>query len=220
MDILKIINITLFIAYLIFILFGIVTLSFLFFQKNKARRLLRESIIKKMALGIQLTAEDVVKMAKGIGLPRANVYRTICQLLNENHDPQLFQQLKVLSGDLDKEEPFSDLPEEVKPSLIRLTELCNGSQQNSDQFLLAPIQKALGSFVDLKADTEKTKKQNKWMNTIAIISFIIGLWGFYLTWKSPDSKDIANAVIQALTTQTNNAQNTASRIGVPQAPVR
>jgi hypothetical protein len=29
-------------------------------------------------------------------------------------------------------------------------------------------------------------------------SFIIGTWGFYLSWKSPDIKDIEVAVAKAL----------------------
>ncbi|WP_158530070.1 hypothetical protein [Delftia acidovorans] len=219
MDIEKVLSITLFSAYGIIFLIGGVGISFVTLEKRKARRSLRESISKKMTGGIQLSAADIITMAKGVGLQRPSVNRIVYKLLHDTYDPQLFQQLKALSGQLEKEEPFDDLPEEVKPSLIRLTELCDGSQQKSDQFLLTPIQKTLGSYVELKAEAEKTKKQTKWVNTIGIVSFIIGTWGFYLTWKSPDAKDIEAAVARALNTQANGS-NSSLQLDALQAASR
>ena len=209
MDLDKVLSIALLSAYAIIFIIGATAMSFIALRKRKARHSLRESISKKIAGGIQLSATDIITMAKGVGLLRPSVNRTVYQLLNDTNDPQLFQQLKTLSGQLEKEEPFDDLPEEVKPSLIRLSELCDESQQKSDQFLLAPIQKTLGSYVELKVDTEKTKKQTKWVNTIGVVSFIIGIWGFYLTWKSPDAKDIETAVARALSTQTSGPDSSS-----------
>lgn len=219
MDIEKLLSITLFSAYAIIFVIGGVAISFVALEKRKARRSLRESISKKMTGGIELSAADIITMAKGVGLQRPSVNRSVYKLLHDTYDPQLFQQLKALSGQLEKEEPFDDLPEEVKPSLMRLTELCAGSQQKSDQFLLAPIQKTLGSYVELKAEAEKIKKQTKWVNTIGIFSFIIGTWGFYLTWKSPDVKDIETAVARALNTQANGS-NSSLQLDTPQAAHR
>lgn len=120
-------------------------------------------------------------------------------------------QTRLLSAQLAKEEPFDDLPEEVKPSLVRLSELCDGSKIKSDQLLLTPIQKTLGSFVELKAETEKTKTRTKWVNIVGIFSFIIGAWGFYLTWKTPDAKDIESAVGRALSAHENSSSPPISR---------
>ena len=219
MGIEKILNIALLSAYIIILFVGAIAMSFLMLEKRKARHSLRESISKKMTGGIQLSAADVITMAKGVGLQRPSVNRTVYQLLHDTNDAQTFEKLKVLSVQLEKEEPFDDLPEEVKPSLVRLSELCDGSQQRSDQFLLTPIQKTLGSYVELKADAEKMKKQTKWVNIIGIVSFIIGVWGFYLTWKSPDAKDIETAVVRALSTQAS-APNSSLHADAPQAARR
>lgn len=219
MGIEKILNIALLSAYIIILIVGAIAMSFLMLEKRKARHSLRESISKKMTGGIQLSAADVITMAKGVGLQRPSVNRTVYQLLHDTNDAQTFEKLKVLSAQLEKEEPFDDLPEEVKPSLVRLSELCDGSQQRSDQFLLTPIQKTLGSYVELKADAEKMKTQTKWVNIIGIVSFIIGVWGFYLTWKSPDAKDIETAVVRALNTQAS-APNSSLHADAPQAARR
>jgi hypothetical protein len=219
MDIEKILYTTLLFAQIIILIVCAIVLAVHVFKKRKARDLLRESICKKMACGIQLSAADVIYMAKGVGMQRPGVNRTVCQLLHDTNDHQWYQQLKALAVQLEKEEPFDDLPEEVKPSLVRLSELCEESQQKSDHLLLMPIQKTLGSYVELKTETEKTKKQTKLVNTIGIVSFIIGVWGFYLTLKSPDAKDIETAVTRALSSQLSGS-NSSLHTDAPQAARR
>ncbi|MFC8752887.1 hypothetical protein ACN429_06625 [Pseudomonas oryzihabitans] len=206
MDILRALNILVLCTYLSILIGGGGMLLFMFFRKKKALHLLRESILKKISQGIHLSAADVIIMAKGVGLQRPSVNRTIYQLLHDNSEPKIYQEVKELSVQLDKEEPFNEFPEEVKPSLIRLSEICDQSQQKSDHFLLAPIQKTLASYVELKGDFEKAKKQTRLINAIGVVSFIIGAWGFYLTLKSPDIKDIEKAVTHALNAQSSTVQ--------------
>lgn len=202
MDI-KTLNIIVAIAYIIIMATGAIAISYIMLEKQKARRSLRESIQKKMSQKISLSASDIIIMAKGVRLQRPSVARVVYRLLHDCSDPEMYERLKTLSVQLDKEEPFDDLPEEVKPSLIRLSELCHNSQQKSDQFLLAPIQKNLGSYVEMKTEFERSKKQTKLINFLGVISFIIGIWGFYLALKSPNTNDIANAVFEKLGTQSN-----------------
>jgi hypothetical protein len=198
MEIQKIISLTLLAVYAILVILAIILFLFAFIEKRKARKSLRDSVLKKITNSIQFDAGDVITMAKGVGLQRPSVNLSVYRLLHDADDDKTFQQLKILSLQLEKEEPFDDLPDEVKPALIRLTELCNESQQKSDHFLLASVQRALGSYVELQAEMEKSRKWAKWVNVIGVASFIIGTWGFYLSWKSPDIKDIEVAVAKAL----------------------
>lgn len=197
----KILSIIFIVAYLALLFVGAVSVFIVYLEKRKARSALRDSILKKIENNISLSLSDVTSIAKGVNLQRPSVSRTIYKLLHDTNEPTLFQKFKELSKELEKEEPFDDLPEEVKPSLVRLSELCTDSHQKSDQFLLTPIQKTLATYVELKIEVEKTKKWSKLFNTLGIVSFIVGLLGFYLTLKSPDIKDIEAAVNRVVNKQ-------------------
>ena len=163
-------------------------------DKRRARQQLKSSILAKLGNGIQLAPNDLTTMAKGLSLARVSVTKCLSQLIVETDDQALFEKLRTLAAALEKTEPFEDLPQEVKPSLVRLQELIESSAQKSDVHLLSPLQRSLGAFVELKAEVESSKKVAKWMNLISIIGFIVGLWGFYFAWKSPDVKDMETVV--------------------------
>lgn len=167
-------------------------------DKRKARRALKENLLEKFHADIQLSINDVINMAKGSDLARPSVGKCLNQLLSTTNDPATFKELQRLTAELEKEEPFDDLPEEVKPSLVRLMELCDASSVKSDKYLLSPLQKTLGTYVELKTEVEKNRTKAKWLNIAGIVSLIVGMWSFYLTWKSPDVKDIEAAVKRAV----------------------
>jgi hypothetical protein len=190
MDVNKVLNIIFLAVYIGGVTLFVVLMAKIAIDKIRGRKELKASILAKLKASISLSAKDVNTMAKGAGLARASVSKCLSQLLLETNDQQAFASLQKLATDLEKTEPFEDLPLEVKPSLARLQELIEVSSQKSDVHLLSPIQRSLGSYVEQKAEFESSKRVGKWINLISIIGFIVGLWGFYFAWKSPDVKEM------------------------------
>lgn len=176
----------------------VLVMTKVFIDKRKARHELKQNILQKFQAKIPLSINDVINMAKGADLARLSVGKCLNQLLSTTNDPITFRELQRLTAELEKEEPFDDLPEEVKPSLVRLAELCDASTVKSDKYLLSPLQKTLGTYVELKEEVEKNRTKAKWLNIAGIASLIVGMWSFYLTWKSPDANDIEAAVKRAV----------------------
>lgn len=198
MDLGTILNYLVLIVYVGGISIFVVLMTKMYFDKRKARRELKLNLLEKFKASIPLSINDVINMAKGADLARPSVGKCLNQLLSDTNDPHIFKEIQRLTAELEKEEPFDDLPEEVKPSLVRLVELCEASPVKSDKYLLSPVQKTLGSYVELKAEVEKNRTKAKWVNIAGIVSLIVGMWSFYLTWKSPDVKDIEAAVKRAV----------------------
>ncbi len=161
----------------------------------RVRRVLKSNIARQIAAGVDITAATARMSARGAGLPAAAAARAVHALLLQTTEPATFDKLKSLAEQLEKEAPFAELPDEVKPSLYRLTELCDASTVRSDQHLLSPIQRSLSSYVDLKNSYARSKKINLLFNIIGLISFIVGAYALFL---SPSLGDIEAAVTNAL----------------------
>lgn len=210
MDLNKVLNIIFIVVYVGGVALFVVLMAKVAIDKRRGRTELKASILAKLKATIALSAKDVNTMARGAGIARASVSKVLSQLLLEANEQQAFASLQKLAADLEKTEPFEDLPPEVKPSLVRLQELIDVSSQKSDIHLLSPIQRALGSYVEQKAELESSKRVGKWMNLISIIGFIVGLWGFYFAWKSPDAKEM-----EAVFRKVIAAPSLPSALGVP-----
>jgi hypothetical protein len=169
---------------------GIFMTVYMAVRVRKSRRTMKDNLSRKISAGVSLVAADLVNMGKGLDLNRFSVNRCLNQLLCEEDDSQRFIELRRLISEMEKEDPFDELPDEVKPSLVRLSEISDASPLKSDHLLLIPVQKTLAAYVELKAEIGKGKTFARIMNALAIAGFIIGAWGFYLTLKSPDAKDI------------------------------
>ena len=210
MDLNKVLNIIFIIVYIGGVALFVVLMAKVTIDKRRGRTELKASILAKLKASIAISAKDVNTMARGAGIARTSVSQVLSQLLREANEQQAFASLQKLAADLEKTEPFEDLPPEVKPSLVRLQELIDVSSQKSDIHLLSPIQRALGSYVEQKAELESSKRVGKWMNLISIIGFIVGLWGFYFAWKSPDAKEM-----EAVFRKVIAAPSLPSALGVP-----
>lgn len=210
MDLNKVLNIIFIIVYIGGVALFVVLMAKVTIDKRRGRTELKASILAKLKASIAISAKDVNTMARGAGIARTSVSQVLSQLLLEANEQQAFASLQKLAADLEKTEPFEDLPPEVKPSLVRLQELIDVSSQKSDIHLLSPIQRALGSYVEQKAELESSKRVGKWMNLISIIGFIVGLWGFYFAWKSPDAKEM-----EAVFRKVIAAPSLPSALGVP-----
>ncbi len=99
-------------------------------QKNlREKRLskIKEQIKKKIESGIKLESNEVTDIGRGLGLSSGRAIEAIYQLYSEAENEETHNQYKKLIDDISRSEPFEALPEEARPSLARLAEICQSS---------------------------------------------------------------------------------------------
>jgi hypothetical protein len=157
-----------------------------------------ENVSKKLAANVNLSAKDIIHIGRGFYLSPKSSGEVIYKLYTEANDPNSYAALKSLVSDLEKEEAFDDLPDEVKPSMMRMVKLIDQSSDPADKHILLPITTTLNKYVELKVEQEKAKKQTNRAYIITIISFMVGAISFYFTLKSPSADDIRKTIEQVL----------------------
>lgn len=167
-------------------------------NKKKWTEDLKNGILNKIKSGIEVSAIDVNVMSRATGLSQKSVSECISQLLLVENDKETYEKIRILSTDFNKIEPYENLPDEVKPSLMRIQELIEASNRQSDMALLNPIQRNLASYAEQKNEYDANKKRSKWFNFITIIGFVVGIIGLYFTLNTPDSKDIEKIINKAI----------------------
>lgn len=196
-----ILNIILVILYIIAISIGIYIAFKSAKNKKKWTEDLKNGVLNKIKSGIDISANDVNLMARATGLSTKSVSECISKLLLIENNKEIFEKIRSLSIDFNKIEPYENLPDEVKPSLMRIQELIDVSNRSSDMALLNPIQRNLASYAEQKNEYETSKKRSKWFNLITIIGFVVGIIGLYFTLNTPDSKDIEKIIRSAIENQ-------------------
>lgn len=180
-------------------------------EKTKERTfMLKESLLKKLSAGILINSKDALDIGRGLGVPASTAIHILYELLAEAGNSDLFNKVKSLIDDIERQEPFESLPEEAKPSLARISFLCHASSQGSDKELLQPIVKLLGEYQDMKRERSVLKKQGRISYTIALVSFFVGVIGLIMAFTGPSrsyiSKEIGKstkAILAQLQTETN-----------------
>lgn len=186
------------VIYPVFIVSGIIFLSWTSIQRRRNIDKLMENVSKKLAAQVNLTAKDIIHIGRGFYLSPKSSGEVIYKLYTEANDPNSYAALKTLVSDLEKEEAFDDLPDEVKPSMMRMVKLVDQSSDPADRHILLPITTTLNKYVELKVEQDKAKKQTNRAYVITIISFMVGAISFYFTLKSPSADDIKKTVEQVL----------------------
>jgi hypothetical protein len=177
---------------------AIVFVFWMTIQKRKNMEKMKSNIKHKLTSSVELSAKDINIIGRGFDLSSKNSRDAVYKLYAETDDATSFAALKALVNDIEKEEPFDDLPDEVKPSLSRLLKLVESSPEISDKHVLLPITSTLNKYTELKSEQEKAKKQTNRAYIITIISFVVGAISFYFTLKSPSDVDIKKAMEQVL----------------------
>ena len=154
--------------YIFVILFAIIGGVGVFVVDKKRSRSLKANLKDKINSEINLSASDVVNIGKAFRLTPYQSRRTVYQIFSEINDKESFDKLKALVYEIEKVEPFDDLPDEVKPSMIRLTTLATSSSEPSDKQLLSPVSHTLKKYVDLLAEQDRLKKKtNSGVSTLS-----------------------------------------------------
>ncbi len=173
-------------------------LSWMTIQRKKNVERMMDNIMGKLAANVTLTAKEVVHLGRGFDLSPKLSGDAVYRLYTQANDVESYEKLKTLVTDIEREEAFDELPDEVKPSLSRLGKLIEESKEPSDKHILLPLTTTLGKYVELKAEQEKAKKQTARAYIITVISFLVGTVSFYYTLKSPSEADIKRDMAQVL----------------------
>lgn len=184
--------------YVVMIVGAGIFLSWMTIQKRKNKDRMRANVMKKLTSNVTLSAKDIIHIGRGFDLSSQSSRDVVFKLYADVDDAVSFTKLKDLVADIEKEEPFDELPDEVKPSLARLSKVIEQSTDSADKHILLPITTTLTKYVELKVDQEKAKKQTNRAYVITIISFVVGAISFYFTLKSPSEVDIKKAMEQVL----------------------
>jgi hypothetical protein len=188
---------------LLIILYGLliagagIYLSWMAIQRRKNMSMMSGNIKNKLKANIRLSPKNIVHIGRGYNLTARMSRDVIYNLYATIDDAASHTALDALVADIEKEELFDDLPDEVKPSMSRLTKLVDNSTEVSDKQVLSPITRKLNEYVELKAEQEKAKKQTYRAYLITVISFMVGIISFYYTIKTPSDGDIKKAVEEA-----------------------
>ena len=189
-----------------------VTLAFLFKKafpllfeddesRNGIRKKVRQSVQEKLEANISLTVQDIIDIGRGYGATVQTSIDSIYKILSETKDENDFNRIKNLIADINKKAPFEDLPEEVKPSMIRLSEICSEAESESDKNLLIPIQQSLSNYKTMRLDHDKMSTRSRISYTIAVISFFIGIVGIVLAFRTPSEEFIRTTITDFVKTQ-------------------
>jgi hypothetical protein len=187
----EVINLIIGSIYIFVILLAVVGGTSIVIIDKKRSRFMKANLKEKIKSQIELSASDVVNIGKAFRLTPYQSRRVVYQIFSELNDKESFEKLKILVNEIEKEEPFDDLPEEVKPSMIRLTNLVSTSSESSDKQLLSPISHTLKKYVDLLAEQDLLRKKTNRAWLLTIVSFVIGAISFYFTVTAPTASDIA-----------------------------
>src|SRR5690554_6202805 len=203
-------------SYILIMIAFTIFMSWLTIQRRKNADAMQKNVHAKMASGIQLSAKDVVNIGKSFDLTAFQSRKVIYKIFREADNKETFESLKKLVKEIESEEPFDDMPDEVKPSLARITKIAEGSDEDSDKHLLAPILGVLSKYVEQKSEQEKLKKQTNRAYVVTIISFVVGAISFYFTLTLPSVEDIAREIQAATNDQViehNNSSNLDAKSG-------
>jgi hypothetical protein len=174
-------------------------------QERLRRKRMAATLIKRLSANFDISAEDMQSLAQANGVWPRNVRLVVQMALSDTTDPDLFTKLKALISQIDKIQPFNDLPVEVRPSLQHFVALCEQSSEGQTQLWLSPIQRALGAYEDLKLNVARTRRWTIAVNCLGAIGVVVGIAGFYQSLSAPSLADISKeinrhdqAVIQAV----------------------
>ena len=167
-------------------------------KRQKRREKLKDQIKKKIGSDIELDANEIADIGRGYGLSSGSATEALYELYSEAEDSETHATYKQLLTDINRTEPFESLPAETRPSLARISEICEASTLGSDKELLHPITKVLDEYQEMKRDHAAMKKQNRVSYMVALVSFFVGLVGLILAFTGP-SKDFIQTEINKST---------------------
>lgn len=180
--------------YFIAIVLLVTVLPWIFIKKRQDTKKLEKHIKEKIEKGIELEPKDITALGKSLNLGPVSARKPIYSLLLQYDEKDKFETINKLRKEIEIEEPFDDMPDEVKPSLVRISKLVEEAGSDGDRHLLLPVHKALAKYVELESEREKIKGRAHWGMVITIVSVLMGAFSFYQSFKAPTLEQIREAV--------------------------
>jgi hypothetical protein len=187
-------------------------------RREKRRGKVKDLISAKFTKNIELGVQDVLDIARGADASSNDGIEALYELYANSDDEDQHKKLKALLEDYNREEPFQSLPEEARPSLARISTLCEESALVTDRELLHPIRKLLEEYQQLKQDHQSIKRQSWISYIIAIVSFFIGAIGLILAFQGPTKEFVSTEIRSALAEQAEASK--AHQVGAGQPATR
>lgn len=179
------------------IIIGVALFAFFEMKKREEKiKKLQTDLKSKIENSFKLTTQDIVILGQAYGLSPANSRSALYRVYKNIENKESFESLKKLVAEIQKEEPFDTMPDEVKPSLSRILELSSQSNSDTDKHILTPITNILTKYQELLEDKKKNQKQTRIAYTLTIVSFFVGAVSLYFAIASPSAKDIAEELIK------------------------
>lgn len=177
-----------------------------FISDQKKRRLFSKDISEKISANINVDAELVRQISKARNIKEGMAVSIIRKLMAESRNKEDNDLYLDLCRKLEEITPYSDLPQDIRSSLLKIKEIVGKSGSEHDNHVMEPIVSNLFNYIELKQDHAKTKKINFYLNILTVISFFIGAWGVYLSSNTPNIHEIKNVVQNVVQEKTNDLQ--------------
>lgn len=176
------------------VLIGGMLIFALWMKRTRDHRIteLQADLKSKVEAGFELSSKDIVVIGRAHNLSAQNSRAALYRVYKDIKTPEEFEKLKGLVSEIEKEEPFDTMPDEVKPSLLRVTELAFKSGEESDKHILTPITNILTKYQELQEEQKKTRKQTNTAYLLTIVSFIVGAVSLYFAVTAPTASEIAS----------------------------
>src|SRR5690554_8152271 len=119
-------------SYILIMIAFTIFMSWLTIQRRKNADAMQKNVHAKMASNIQLSSKDVVNIGKSFDLTAFQSRKVLYKIFRDAEDKESFESLKKLVQEIEAEEPYDDMPDEVKPSLARLSKITKDSTEESE----------------------------------------------------------------------------------------
>ena len=167
-------------------------------KREEAKKRLYQNVLEKFKGNINLTVDDVWSIGRGMGVARADSIEVLYMLMVEAKEQKHLDTIRQLLGNLNKKAPYEDLPDDVKPAVIRLSEICSEAKLESDKSLLIPIQRSLSEYKIMLGEHQKMKKQSRVSYIVGIFSFLVGIVALAIAFRGPTVADVRETVTSAI----------------------
>ena len=163
----------------------------MFSEKTKRMKSMQSDLAEKISNKFNLDPQDIVSLGRAHNLSPANSRTVLCKVYKDIKDPEAFASLKKLLTEVETAEPFDTMPDEVKPTLISLSNIINKDNSPENKHILTPITNILTKYIELVEEQKKVKKQTYIAYIITIFSFFVGVLGLYYAFSAPSAIEIA-----------------------------
>ena len=168
-------------------------------EKERSQAELRERVLDWLSNGVAVRPKDLGRFASAFGLTEGQAKHAVDVLysreLSEEFTTETIKSLDALLADLEMARPYDTLPEDVRPSLIRIQKSLAASKELDDKEFLAPVVNALHRYVDLVEANKRAKIHRNVAYLIGGASLIVGLASLLNT---PSTDELGEHVVEAL----------------------